>query len=240
MKVQTFPPLRPWRPLREAQNSRLPPPRLTPHASRLTHHASRLTPHASRLTPHASRITHHASRITHHASRITHHASRITHHASRITHHPPPPPSPSAPHPRVDSLLSASSTVLVTSQQKVAGTTDGTDFTDWILRLRALSVASVPSVVKFSCRMNQPCPTPAPLNNASCRHPPPSYNSAMLDIKLLRDQPDFVRARLAARGAGDDAKVAEILPSTTSAATTWPKSSNSKPPATAPPRKSAP
>jgi seryl-tRNA synthetase len=33
----------------------------------------------------------------------------------------------------------------------------------------------------------------------------------MLDIKLLRDKPDFVRERLATRLAGDDAKVAEIL-----------------------------
>ncbi|HWD19646.1 MAG TPA: serine--tRNA ligase [Verrucomicrobiae bacterium] len=33
----------------------------------------------------------------------------------------------------------------------------------------------------------------------------------MLDIKLLRDQPNFVRERLAARGAGDESKIAEIL-----------------------------
>jgi seryl-tRNA synthetase len=33
----------------------------------------------------------------------------------------------------------------------------------------------------------------------------------MLDIKLMRDQPDLVRERLASRNAGDDAKVAEIL-----------------------------
>lgn len=33
----------------------------------------------------------------------------------------------------------------------------------------------------------------------------------MLDIKLLRDKPDFVRERLATRNAGDEAKVAEIL-----------------------------
>ena len=33
----------------------------------------------------------------------------------------------------------------------------------------------------------------------------------MLDIKLLRDKPDFVRERLATRLAGDDAKVTEIL-----------------------------
>ncbi len=33
----------------------------------------------------------------------------------------------------------------------------------------------------------------------------------MLDIKLLREKPDFVRERLAARRGGDDAKVAEVL-----------------------------
>lgn len=33
----------------------------------------------------------------------------------------------------------------------------------------------------------------------------------MLDIKRIRDEPDQVRQRLAARGAGDDAKVSEVL-----------------------------
>jgi len=33
----------------------------------------------------------------------------------------------------------------------------------------------------------------------------------MLDVKLIRDQPDFVRERLKSRGAGDEAKVAEVL-----------------------------
>ncbi len=33
----------------------------------------------------------------------------------------------------------------------------------------------------------------------------------MLDIKLIREQPDWVRGRLAARGAGDEASVAELL-----------------------------
>ncbi len=33
----------------------------------------------------------------------------------------------------------------------------------------------------------------------------------MLDIKLLRDKPDFVRERLATRHAGDEVKVAEVL-----------------------------
>jgi seryl-tRNA synthetase len=33
----------------------------------------------------------------------------------------------------------------------------------------------------------------------------------MLDIKLIRDRPDFVRERLATRGAGDESKVSEVL-----------------------------
>jgi seryl-tRNA synthetase len=33
----------------------------------------------------------------------------------------------------------------------------------------------------------------------------------MLDIRLIREKPDFVRERLATRGGGDDAKVAEVL-----------------------------
>lgn len=33
----------------------------------------------------------------------------------------------------------------------------------------------------------------------------------MLDIKLIRERPDFVRARLATRGAGDETKIDEIL-----------------------------
>ena len=33
----------------------------------------------------------------------------------------------------------------------------------------------------------------------------------MLDIKLIREQPDFVRQRLATRGAGDEAHIDELL-----------------------------
>ena len=33
----------------------------------------------------------------------------------------------------------------------------------------------------------------------------------MLDIKLIREKPDFVRQRLASRGAGDEARVEEVL-----------------------------
>jgi len=37
------------------------------------------------------------------------------------------------------------------------------------------------------------------------------YNSQVLDIKLIREKPDFVRERLATRGAGDETKIDEIL-----------------------------
>jgi seryl-tRNA synthetase len=37
------------------------------------------------------------------------------------------------------------------------------------------------------------------------------HNSPVLDIKLIREKPDFVRQRLAARGAGDEALVEKIL-----------------------------
>jgi seryl-tRNA synthetase len=33
----------------------------------------------------------------------------------------------------------------------------------------------------------------------------------MLDIKLIRERPDFIRARLATRGAGDEARIDEVL-----------------------------
>ena len=33
----------------------------------------------------------------------------------------------------------------------------------------------------------------------------------MLDIRLIREKPDFVRERLATRNGGDDAKIDEVL-----------------------------
>ena len=44
-----------------------------------------------------------------------------------------------------------------------------------------------------------------------CRWQFNSYNFAVLDIKLIRDQPDFVRQRLATRGGGDEAHIDELL-----------------------------
>jgi seryl-tRNA synthetase len=38
-----------------------------------------------------------------------------------------------------------------------------------------------------------------------------SYNDVVLDIKLIREQPDFVRERLSTRGAGDEAKIGKLL-----------------------------
>jgi seryl-tRNA synthetase len=37
------------------------------------------------------------------------------------------------------------------------------------------------------------------------------YNRAMLDIRLIREKPDFVRERLATRGGGDEAKIDGVL-----------------------------
>src|SRR5438477_12944708 len=34
---------------------------------------------------------------------------------------------------------------------------------------------------------------------------------AMLDIRLIREKPEFVRKRLATRGGGDEAKIDEVL-----------------------------
>jgi len=33
----------------------------------------------------------------------------------------------------------------------------------------------------------------------------------MLDVKVIREQPDFVRERLRSRGAGDETKITEVL-----------------------------
>jgi seryl-tRNA synthetase len=37
------------------------------------------------------------------------------------------------------------------------------------------------------------------------------YNAPMLDIKVIREKPDWVRERLATRGAGDEARIAQVL-----------------------------
>ena len=49
-------------------------------------------------------------------------------------------------------------------------------------------------------QLNRPCPVAAA-----------SYNATMLDIKLIREQTDRVRQRLSTRGAGDEAKIDEVL-----------------------------
>jgi seryl-tRNA synthetase len=38
-----------------------------------------------------------------------------------------------------------------------------------------------------------------------------TYNAPVLDIRLIRERPDFVRQRLATRGAGDEARIDELL-----------------------------
>ena len=47
--------------------------------------------------------------------------------------------------------------------------------------------------------------------NPACPSFARTYNAPVLDIKLVREQPDFVRRRIALRGAGDEAQVNELL-----------------------------
>src|SRR5258708_5319767 len=55
------------------------------------------------------------------------------------------------------------------------------------------------------------------MNSFRARSDPPcpdfgrTYNAPMLDIKLIRERPDFVRERLASRGAGDADPIGELL-----------------------------
>jgi len=44
-----------------------------------------------------------------------------------------------------------------------------------------------------------------------CENPRHSLNFRVLDIKLIREKTDFVRSRLATRGAGDETKIDELL-----------------------------
>jgi len=39
----------------------------------------------------------------------------------------------------------------------------------------------------------------------------PSYNAAVLDIKSIREQPEYFRERLSTRGAGDEVKIDKLL-----------------------------
>ena len=39
----------------------------------------------------------------------------------------------------------------------------------------------------------------------------PVFFLRMLDIRLIREQPDFVKSRLATRGGGDQGKIDEVL-----------------------------
>src|SRR5215471_12469228 len=47
--------------------------------------------------------------------------------------------------------------------------------------------------------------------NPACPSFPRTYNAPVLDITLVREQPDFVRQRLALRGAGDEAHLNELV-----------------------------
>jgi hypothetical protein len=58
-------------------------------------------------------------------------------------------------------------------------------------------------------------------------------NVPVLDIKLIREKPDFVRQRLATRGAGDEAHIDELLKLDEQRRKFWRRSKRSKPSATA-------
>ena len=45
----------------------------------------------------------------------------------------------------------------------------------------------------------------------SCPDNTRTYNATVLDIKLIRERPDFVKERLKTRGAGDEALVEKVL-----------------------------
>lgn len=48
-------------------------------------------------------------------------------------------------------------------------------------------------------------------SSKACRAELHSYNARVLDIKLIREQAEFVKARLSTRGAGDEARIDEVL-----------------------------
>src|ERR1700761_2008879 len=58
------------------------------------------------------------------------------------------------------------------------------------------------------------CPVPI-LSRASDKNLPeplaPSTMGAMLDIRLIREKPDFVRSRVATRGGDDAGKIDQVL-----------------------------
>src|SRR5215510_7030138 len=54
-------------------------------------------------------------------------------------------------------------------------------------------------------------PSTSPRALRSCPAIARTYNPAMLDIKLIREHPDLVRRRLATRGAGDEARIDEVI-----------------------------
>jgi seryl-tRNA synthetase len=55
------------------------------------------------------------------------------------------------------------------------------------------------------------CAERPPEQEPTCRNGRRSYNAPVLDIKLIRERPDFVRDRLASRGAGEEQNIEKIL-----------------------------
>src|ERR1039457_430162 len=63
----------------------------------------------------------------------------------------------------------------------------------------------------FQCLIKNKGLSASPDGNPPCRRRFNFYNPTVLDIKLIREKPDFVRQRLATRGAGDEACIDELL-----------------------------
>src|SRR5208282_1539398 len=62
-----------------------------------------------------------------------------------------------------------------------------------------------------SCKSCLSCLHLSPPGIPACRPAGRFYNAPMLDIKLIREKPDFVRQRLAARGGHDEARIDQLL-----------------------------
>ena len=79
--------------------------------------------------------------------------------------------------------------------------------------LKALTALEEPTFKRSSFRRDAETNTPEACATQSHLPPttPASTIAAMLDIRLIREKPDFVRERLATRNGGDDAKIDEVL-----------------------------
>src|SRR6266566_3209188 len=78
------------------------------------------------------------------------------------------------------------------------------------LRLRNAPFPLTPTLSRRE-RENQPSGSDSGVLRSACPAEADFYNPPMLDIKMIRENPEAVRERLAARGAGEESKLAELL-----------------------------